>query len=143
MINLSPYVMVVVASLVISQLLKYLLLLGRRRTFDPVRQIYASGSMPSTHGTAVVSMLTVVGLKEGTDSGLFGLMLLIAVIVMYDTVMLRRSVGDQGRAMQELIQSIKSAVALPHSAKGHTPVELLIGALLGFLIGIVVFIATT
>lgn len=142
MIEASPYVVTVVASLAISQALKYVFLAIRGRNLDHMRQWYASGSMPSTHGTSVIALLVVIGLHDGVESGLFGLALLLAVIVMYDTIMLRRSVGDQGRAVQELIRATKSDVVLPCAAKGHTPLELIVGALLGGLIGTVVFFAT-
>ena len=142
MIEHSPYVVVVVASLLTSQAIKYLILLIKGRRIDRVRQLYASGSMPSTHSTSVVALLTVIGLRDGTDSGLFGLALLLAVIVMYDTIILRRSVGDQGRAVQEIIKALKSTVLLPRAAKGHTPYELIAGVALGLVVGAVVFFAT-
>ncbi len=142
MIEFSPYILAVVASLVISQALKYLFLVIRGKSFDHIRQLYASGNMPSTHSASVTALLVVIGLKDGTASGLFGLALLFAIIVMYDSVILRRSVGDQGRAVQELIRSIKSAVLLPRAAKGHTPYELIAGAIVGAVIGLVVFFAT-
>ena len=142
MIEASPYIVTVVASLVISQALKYVFLVIWGRNLDHMRQWYASGNLPSTHGTSVVALLVVIGLHDGVESGLFGLALLLAVIVMYDTIMLRRSVGDQGRAVQELIKTIKSDIVLPRAAKGHTPLELIAGVLLGALIGTVVFFAT-
>jgi acid phosphatase family membrane protein YuiD len=61
---------------------------------------------------------------------------------MYDAVMVRRSVGEQGAAIQQLIKQSKHAVTLPRAAKGHTPAEVLVGAILGVVIGLVVFIAT-
>ena len=69
---------------------------------------------------------------------------MVAGVVMYDAVMVRRSVGEQGRAIQELIRATKQnqQVAIPRAAKGHTPFEVLVGAMLGVLIGGVVFIAT-
>ncbi|MNU06825.1 hypothetical protein D3C72_2521530 [compost metagenome] len=57
-------------------------------------------------------------------------------------MMVRRSSGEQGKAIQELIKEQKSGVALPRAAKGHTPVEVFAGAVLGALIGLVVFLAT-
>ncbi len=142
MIELSPYVLTVAASLLISQALKYLILLLRGGNFDHIRQLYASGNMPSTHSTSVVALLVMIGLRDGTDSGLFSLALLFAVIVMYDTIILRRSVGDQGTAVQALIKTMKSTIVLPRAAKGHTPYELVAGAVLGLVIGVVVFFAT-
>lgn len=142
MISVSPYIVAVFAALAISQVLKYTLLLARGRSFDPLRQLYASGNMPSTHGTSATALLVLIALRDGVESGLFGLALLFTIIVMYDTIMLRRSVGDQGRAVQELIKATGKSVRLPHAAKGHTPLELLAGVILGSLIGIVVFSAT-
>ena len=142
MIEISPYVIAVIAALVISQSVKYLLVMARGGKFDHARQLYASGNMPSTHSASVTALLVLIGLRDGTGSGLFGLALLFSIIVMYDSVVLRRSVGDQGRAVQELIRSIKSAILLPRAAKGHTPYELIVGAALGSLIGAVVFFAT-
>lgn len=139
---ISPYVIAVVSALIISQSLKYLIEMLRGGAFDRVRQLYASGNMPSSHSASVAALLTVVGLVDGVESGLFGLMFLFTVVVMYDTVMLRRSVGEQGKAMQLLIKLTRSDVALPHAAKGHTPLEVLVGAMLGAVIGLVVFFAT-
>ena len=64
------------------------------------------------------------------------------MIVMYDAVMVRRSSGEQGIAIQELIKLGKANVVLPRSAKGHTPLEVAVGAVLGLVIGVVVFLAT-
>ena len=67
---------------------------------------------------------------------------MFAIIVMYDAIMVRRSVGEQGNALQKLIRMISKDDPLPRAAKGHTPVELLIGAALGVSISLVVFFAT-
>lgn len=61
---------------------------------------------------------------------------------MYDALMVRRSVGEQGSSIQQLIKATKANVKIPRAAKGHTPLEVLVGALLGLLIGLVVYIAT-
>lgn len=98
--------------------------------------------MPSTHSTSVVALLVLIGLRDGVDSGLFGLALLFATIVLYDAVMVRRSVGEQGSAIQMLIKMTGSSIPLPRAAKGHRPAELLVGAFLGGIIGVVVFFAT-
>ena len=98
--------------------------------------------MPSAHTATVVSVATLIGLNEGVNSSLFGLAVLVAGIVMYDAVMVRRSSGEQGAALQELIREQHSKVALPRAAKGHTPIEVLVGAGLGLVIGLVVFLAT-
>jgi acid phosphatase family membrane protein YuiD len=84
----------------------------------------------------------VIGLRDGFDSGLFGLGLLFALIVMYDAVKVRRSSGEQGRAIHQIIKESGSKVSLPRAAKGHTPIEVVFGTILGATIGVVVFLST-
>lgn len=98
--------------------------------------------MPSAHSATVVSMATIIGLTQGLDSSIFGLSALFASVVMYDAMMVRRSSGEQGVAVRKLIQETHSTIRIPRAAKGHTPVEVLVGALLGLIIGAVVFLAT-
>lgn len=142
--HLSPYILTIAISWIVAQGSKYLIVAIKSKDFRKLRQLYLSGNMPSAHSATVVSMATVVGLIHGFDSALFGISLMFAGVVMYDAVMVRRSVGEQGLAIQALIGAIKSndPVAIPRSAKGHTPLEVLVGAALGVVIGVVVFIAT-
>ncbi len=140
---LSPYLLAIVAGWVIAQSLKYILKVLQTGNLRDIRQLYLSGNMPSAHATSVIALATLVAYKDGVESGLFALAALFAAIVMYDAVMVRRSSGEQGVAIQALIKESKSKVALPRAAKGHQPAEVIAGALLGAVIGFVVFIATT
>lgn len=103
------------------------------------RQLYASGNMPSSHTSTAVALMTVIGLLDGVDSALFGLAVLLAAIVMYDAVMVRRSSGEQGAAIRALITEQKSGVRQPRAAKGHEPLEVAVGALVGLAVGLFVF----
>jgi acid phosphatase family membrane protein YuiD len=98
--------------------------------------------MPSSHSASVVALTTLIGLRDGFGTAIFGLSALFALIVMYDAVKVRRSSGEQGEAIHLLIKEQKSGVKPPRAAKGHTPVEVIAGASLGLVIGIVVFLAT-
>lgn len=139
---LSPYLLAIVAAWLISQGAKYLLVAVKQRSFDHYRQLYLSGNMPSAHSASVMALVAVIALHDGVESGLFAVAALFAAIVMYDAVMVRRSSGEQGIAIQQLIKEQKSSVPFPRAAKGHTPVEVAVGALLGAVIGLVVFLAT-
>lgn len=88
-----------------------------------------------------MALLIVIGFKDGFGSAVFGLALLFASVVMYDAMMVRRSSGEQGQALTALIKEQKSKVAVPRVAKGHTPFEVLGGAVVGVLIGIAVCFA--
>jgi acid phosphatase family membrane protein YuiD len=134
----SPYIIAPVVGWVIAQGAKYIIRSIKGRSFKGFRQLYLSGSMPSAHSATTVALLTVVGIKDGIDSAVFGIALLFAVVVMYDAMMVRRSSGEQGESLTALIKEQKSKVRLPRVARGHTPPEVFVGALLGVAIGTVV-----
>lgn len=138
----SPYLISIMLAWLMAQGAKYIMIAIKTGNFDHIRQLYLSGNMPSAHSASVAALLTVIGLKDGIQSGLFGLAILFAAIVMYDAVMVRRSSGEQGAAIQQLIKEQGSKVPLPRAAKGHTPLEVAVGAALGVAIGWVVFLAT-
>ena len=140
--NISPYLLVIIASWLVAQGAKYMVVALKSKSIRHFRQLYLSGNMPSAHSATIVSVATLIGFREGFDSAIFGLAITMAGIVMYDAIMVRRSVGEQGLAIQEIIRLAKNKVIIPRSAKGHTPLEVLVGAILGLLIGFVVFIAT-
>ena len=139
---LSPYLIAIITAWLIAQGAKYFLVAIKNRSFDHLRQLYLSGNMPSAHSATVTALTAVVLLRDGMQSGLFAVVALFAAIVMYDAMMVRRSSGEQGQAIQALIKEQKSHVPLPRAARGHTPLEVLVGALLGAVIGAIVFFAT-
>ena len=142
MTPLSPYLIAIVAGWVVAQGSKYVVVAFKTKNLRDIRQLYLSGNMPSAHTATAFALLTVVGYKDGVESGLFGLAALFTAIVMYDAVMVRRSSGEQGIALQQLMKEVKSLAVMPRAAKGHTPLEVFVGALVGCLVGIVVFFAT-
>lgn len=139
---LSPYLLAIAIGWLVSQGAKYLFASLKDKNFRNIRRLYLSGNMPSAHSATSMSLLTVVGLRDGVESAIFGVAALAASIAMYDAMMVRRSVGEQGLAIQEMIKLGKLKVVLPRSAKGHTPFEVVVGAVLGIIIGAVVYIAT-
>lgn len=138
----SPYLIAIVLAWIVAQGLKYVIAVIRTRNKASLRQFYLSGNMPSAHSAGVVALATVVGLRDGFGSALFGIAFLFAAVVMYDAVMVRRSSGEQGIAIQALIKFSKADVVIPRAAKGHTPAEVVVGIVLGIAIGLVVFLAT-
>ena len=138
----SSYLIVIALGWIAAQGLKYVFAVIKTKRIGNFRQFYTSGNMPSSHTACVVGLTTLIGFTEGVGSAIFGLAFLFAMIVMYDAVMVRRSSGEQGIAIQELIKLGKANVVLPRSAKGHTPLEVAVGAVLGLVIGVVVFLAT-
>lgn len=134
----SPFIIAGAAAWVSAQVLKYVILTIKGRKVNALKQLYLSGSMPSAHSATVVAVLVVIGFQEGINSSIFGLALLFSAVVMYDAVMVRRSSGEQGESLTALIKEQKSKVRLPRVARGHTPPEVVVGALLGWGIGLLV-----
>lgn len=138
----SPYLIALVVAWLLAHVIKYAIALSRGRQLDLTHQLFISGGMPSSHAATSVAVWTVILLKDGVESGLFGLATLVVLVICYDAVKVRRSSGEQGEAIQQLIKEQNSKVVLPRAAKGHTPVEVLAGSILGVIIGLVVFLAT-
>lgn len=139
---MSAYLIAAFTGWVVAQGGKYLLAVMRSRSVRDFRNLYISGGMPSAHSATVVAVATVVGLRDGIDSGLFGVAALLAAIVMYDAVMVRRSSGRQGDILAQLLLHTKSKIVAPRFAKGHEPLEVVVGAVLGVGVGCIVFFAT-
>ena len=140
--SISPYLMAIVLGWIVAQGMKYLIVVVRTNDFGNLRQLYLSGNMPSAHTSTTVALLTVIGLRNGVESGLFGVAALFTAVVAYDAVMVRRSVGEQGEALQTLIRKDDKTAILPRAAKGHQPIEVVVGAVVGGIVGAVVFFAT-
>lgn len=136
---LSPYIIAGMAGWVISQLSKYVVASFKVGKLASIRQLYLSGHMPSAHSATVIAVLVVIGLKDGVGSGLFGLALVFASVVLYDAMMVRRSSGEQGIALTALMRETNSKVPLPRVAIGHTPLEVAVGSLLGFIVGVATY----
>jgi acid phosphatase family membrane protein YuiD len=139
---ISPYLITIIVAWLGAHIIKYIFRYIKKEKRGFRSQLFASGGMPSSHSATVMAMATIIGLRDGVNSGLFGLAALFALIVMYDAMNVRRSSGEQGLAITELINEHKSSVKVPRISKGHTPPEITIGALLGIIIGTIVFLAT-
>ena len=137
--DFSPYLLAIVLAWIVAQGTKFLINSVKGRWVIDYRQLYTSGSMPSSHSASVIALMSVIGLRDGVDTAVFGLVTLFAAIVMYDALMVRRSTGEQGEAIQALIKEQKSKVRLPRAAKGHEPLEVAVGALIGLAVGLGVF----
>lgn len=99
------------------------------RKFD-VNQIFATGGMPSSHTTTVTALTISVGFSEGFASPLFISLIFISLIIIRDALGVRRLVDDIIRNMNMMIKGKLGFKTIIQIA-GHTPVQVLVGALLG------------
>ena len=95
------------------------------------------GHMPSAHTGFVTSLIASVGYYEGLDSGAFAVAIALATIVVDDALRLRIYMGDQGRRLNFIIEQLKiSKKEFPRLKErvGHRKSEVVVGAILGFLL---------
>ena len=133
------YLFPAIVAWAVSQGLKHLFgLLGRnRRIFNSASAwLLPSGGMPSVHSATVVAFTVYVGLIEGWDSGLFGLSVLFAAM------RVRYSSGRQGELLNSVLRTLKTKLRPIRVVHGHTPIEVLAGAVVGVLVALVVFFTT-
>ncbi|MCS7464245.1 divergent PAP2 family protein [Paenibacillus doosanensis] len=94
-----------------------------------------NGGFPSTHTTIIVTSVTLVGLKEGLNTPIFGLGLAIALIVIIDAIGLRRNVGKHAKIINKMIIINKLGESGLRESMGHKKHEVIGGIILGILIG--------
>ena len=123
-----------------AQLIKCIICLVVNRSL-PLHIIFGSGGMPSSHSATVCSLTAAVGFDCGVRSPLFGVCCILAFIVMYDAMGVRRETGDQGKALNDLFQLFED-MGKPISPEkkfkelvGHTPLQVVCGAILGIAVG--------
>lgn len=122
----------------IAQLLKVLIVSFKKGRIDFTRLV-GSGGMPSSHSAFVVALAIKVGRLSGFDSVNFAIAFCFAMVVMYDAAGVRRAAGKQARVLNIIIDDLMHNKFKHEKLKeliGHTPIEVLAGAILGFLIGL-------
>ena len=124
----------------LAQLIKVILDLFLLRRFD-ARRFVSSGGMPSSHSAMVVACTAAIGKLYGTDSAFFALSAVFSAVVMYDACNVRRSAGDTAKLVNQLLAHVERLTAEDFAedlkeVMGHTPLQVLMGALLGLAIGL-------
>jgi acid phosphatase family membrane protein YuiD len=127
------------AAWLVAQVSKTLLELVLQRKLNPSRLV-SSGGMPSSHSALVTGLATAAGRVMGLDSAAFAISVVLAGIVMYDAAGVRRAVSIQARILNQMIdeafQGHPMAEKRLRELIGHTPVQVLVGALLGIVVGL-------
>ena len=126
----------------LAQLIKVILDLVILRKWTPGRFV-SSGGMPSSHSALVMACTAAIGKLYGTQGPLFALSVILSAIVMYDACNVRRSAGDTARLVNQILAHVERLTAEDFAedlreVMGHTPLQVLMGALLGFGIGLLV-----
>lgn len=129
-----------------AQLIKYIIDGIRHRGWR-IRSLFSSGGMPSSHTSAVIALSLGIGFYEGFGSTAFAVSGVFSLIVMYDAAGVRQETGKQGVAINSILDWLASEQpgspveeSNMKERVGHSPSEVLAGALLGLIWSIIFFL---
>lgn len=127
----------------VAQLLKTIIHLFITKKFEAERMV-GSGGMPSSHSATVCALATAAGMTYGGGSFEFAIAVIVAIIVMYDAMGVRRETGIQAKVINEMLEAFTNMgkkMSPEDKLKefvGHTPLQVLAGAILGIAIAAMV-----
>ncbi len=130
-------------SWLIAQILKTIIHMFVAREFRLERMV-GSGGMPSCHSATVCALSTAACYEYGAGSFEFAISTLLAIIVMYDAMGVRRETGKQAELLNDIIKVFEDMGRNEISAHdklkefvGHTPLQVIAGAILGIFIAVI------
>ncbi len=130
-----------------AQLIKFLINLVSHHNVK-LERLYGSGGMPSSHTATVCALTMGVAQVCGYSSAEFAIAAALSAIVIYDAMGVRRAAGEHAKILNQMMDEYEKndelgEDGLPERKKdlkellGHTPMEVLGGALLGILISMI------
>jgi hypothetical protein len=131
--------MTTLSAWVIAQVIKVCIGVIRQKRFD-FRWFVGTGGMPSSHAAGASCLATAIGLEYGFNSVYFALAASFAIVVMFDAQGVRRATGKQARILNKITEDIYWQGRIDEirlrELIGHTPVEVIVGFLLGVAIAL-------
>lgn len=121
----------------IAQVLKTIIDIWYNKSFSAER-LWGSGGMPSAHSATVTGLFMAAGYKYGMASFEFAISFILASVVMYDAMGVRRETGKQAKLLNMMLahdfwktENIGSFEEKLKELVGHTPLQVLAGSILG------------
>jgi acid phosphatase family membrane protein YuiD len=133
------YLLAPLVAWTIAQAAKVILTSVRQRRLN-LRVLAETGGMPSSHAAIVMGLTTAIGKYAGVGTAQFAIALIFSFVVMYDAAGLRRAAGRQAAVLNRLVEDLVHMRGMQEQRLrellGHTPVEVLVGAVIGVIVGI-------
>jgi acid phosphatase family membrane protein YuiD len=134
------YLLAPIVAWAIAQAAKVTLTSVRQRRLN-LRVLAETGGMPSSHSAIVAGLTTAVGKYAGVGSPDFAIALIFTFVVMYDAAGVRRAAGRQAEILNRLVEDLVHMRGMQEQRLrellGHTPTEVLVGALIGIAVGLI------
>ena len=124
------------SAMIISQLIKLSTMLIRKKKIH-WSSLSRSGGMPSSHSALITAITLSLGIKEGINSSLFFIAIVMSFIVIYDARGIRHAVGKHAKIINKNV--LNESEKKLNEAVGHTLPEIIIGISLGIIITLTVY----
>ncbi len=123
-----------------AQVIKFCIFVLRSRKIN-FKIFTTTGGMPSSHSAGVMGLSTSVGLIAGFDSLLFAVAIGFSLVTMYDATGIRRAAGKTAACLNRMMDDfynhdVKAVGGKLKELLGHTPLEVIVGALFGIFFAI-------
>lgn len=128
----------------VAQVLKTVIHMWVNKKFVAERMV-GGGGMPSSHSATVCALVTATAIEYGPGSFQFAMAAIFAIIVMYDAMGVRRETGIHSKVLNEMIDMFThmgkqmSVEETLREFVGHTPLQVLMGAILGVVIAFLTY----
>lgn len=144
----NPVLIVPGCAWIIAQVAKAVInaIVNKKFSFD---RLVGDGGMPSGHSATVTALAVMCGLTEGFGSTIFGLAMIFAIVVMHDAMGVRREAGKHARSIISIVEQLNDFLSERDEQikteklkvlVGHTPLQVVVGSLLGALIAVVYYL---
>ncbi|MBR7928357.1 divergent PAP2 family protein [Aerococcaceae bacterium zg-ZUI334] len=148
-----PLITALVA-IIFTQLIKYPIAKIFNKSKANIDIVTSTGGMPSSHSAATSSLITALILQYGIRSPYVAIATVFGVIIMFDSMGVRRQSGEQGLILDQLakdflkndanhsigdydIDEYKSMIIKKYL--GHKPSEVIGGVITGIILAIILY----
>ena len=122
----------------IAQTIKVVISLHKREW--RIESFVSSGGFPSSHSAFTTALVTVESIIYGIKSIYFAIVAVFCGIVLYDSLGVRKTTGDQTKAIQEIAKRSKVNLKTKITkSEGHSAGEVLGGVAVGIVAGLVLY----
>lgn len=139
-------------AIIFTQLVKYPIAKFFNKSRANINIVTSTGGMPSSHSAATSSLITTLILQYGFKSPYVAIAVVFGVIIMFDSMGVRRQSGEQGLILDAFIKEQlqqKEKIGEYNAERyeemiiknylGHKPSEVIGGVLLGIVLAIVFY----
>ncbi len=139
-LKMNHLFLVTILAWCLAQSIKLFIGVVKTKRFD-FKWLIGTGGMPSAHASGASALAMTAGFDYGFNSAIFALAIVFAMVTMFDAQGVRRSTGSQAIILNKVMEDIywkgKIQEARLKELIGHTPVEVIIGSIIGVLIAII------